>query len=211
VPTRIPDSKVIHTYRLLRIIMANDGVVAPSSATLFARLLQFGDSAFPVGGFSFSGGLESAIQKAVVTDIATLHAFTRTAVEQAERGDAIRLIDAHRPATAGDVDALIPIDERVHVRKLSTEMRTMSVRMGKKFTEMSVQVIGAPPALHVAGLHRNVRYSGMLSGGAGGKFRPCKACRRSRRSPCAWCGGDDAERRVAVNENQPCRDAKDPL
>jgi urease accessory protein len=124
--------------------MSNDGVGMPSSATLFARMLQFGDSMFPVGGFSFSGGLESAIQKGVVTDAATLHAFTRTAVEQAERGDGIALIDAHRAATAGDVDALIRIDEQVHVRKLSTEMRMMSVRMGKKFTEMGVQVIGAP-------------------------------------------------------------------
>ena len=73
-----------------------------------------------------------------------LHAFTRTAVEQAARGDGIALIAAHREATAGDVDALIRIDEQVYARKLSSEMRTMSVRMGKKFTEMGVQIIGAP-------------------------------------------------------------------
>ncbi len=124
--------------------MGNDGVGAPGSATLFARMLQFGDSMFPIGGFSFSGGLESAIQKGVVADAATLHAFTRTAVEQAARGDGIALIAAHRAATAGEVDALIRIDEQVHVRKLSKEMRMMSVRMGKKFTEMGVQVIDAP-------------------------------------------------------------------
>lgn len=124
--------------------MGNDGVGAPGSATLFARMLQFGDSMFPIGGFSFSGGLESAIQKGVVADAATLHAFTRTAVEQAARGDGIALIAAHRAASAGDIDALIRIDEQVHVRKLSKEMRMMSVRMGKKFTEMGVQVIGAP-------------------------------------------------------------------
>jgi len=124
--------------------MGDDGVGASSSATLLARMLQFGDSMFPIGGFSFSGGLESAIQKGVVADAATLHAFTRTAVEQAERGDGIALVAAHRAATAGDVDALIRIDEQVHVRKLSNEMRTMSVRMGKKFTEMGVQLIGAP-------------------------------------------------------------------
>jgi urease accessory protein len=123
--------------------MGNDGV-SPAGATIFARMLQFGDSMFPIGGFSFSGGLESAIQKGVVADAATLHAFTRTAVEQAERGDGIALIAAHRAATAGDVEALIRIDEQVHVRKLSDEMRTMSVRMGKKFTEVGIQVIGAP-------------------------------------------------------------------
>jgi urease accessory protein len=114
------------------------------TAAFLARMLQFGDSMFPIGGFSFSCGLESAIHKGVVADAATLHAFTRTATEQAARGDGIALIAAHRAAAAGDIDALIRIDEQVYARKLSDEMRTMSVRMGKKFTEMGVQVIGAP-------------------------------------------------------------------
>src|SRR5437867_3316444 len=50
-----------------------------------ARLLQFGDSMFPIGGFSFSCGLESAVQTGVVKDRATLHEFARTALEQAAR------------------------------------------------------------------------------------------------------------------------------
>jgi urease accessory protein len=124
--------------------MGNDGVGAPNGGAFLARMLQFGDSMFPIGGFSFSCGLESAIHKGVVTDAATLHAFTRTAAEQAARGDGIALIAAHRAAAAGDIEALIRIDEQVYARKLSDEMRTMSVRMGKKFTEMGVQVIGAP-------------------------------------------------------------------
>src|SRR5262245_50165760 len=117
---------------------------APTVATRLVRVLQFGDSMFPVGGFNFSCGIESAVQTAVVTDAATLHAFTRTVVEQAARGDGIALIAAHRAAAAGDVDALIGIDAQVYARKLSGEARAMSVRMGKKFTEMGVQVIGAP-------------------------------------------------------------------
>ena len=116
----------------------------PSVATRLLRVLQFGDSMFPVGGFSFSCGLESAIQTGVVVDAATLHAFTRTAVEQAARGDGIALIAAHRAAAAGEVETLIRIDEEVYARKLSEEARTMSTRLGKKFTEMGVRVIGAP-------------------------------------------------------------------
>ena len=124
--------------------MGNDGAGAAGGASHFARMLQFGDSMFPIGGFSFSSGLESAVQKGVVTDAATLRAFARTAVEQAARGDGIAMIAAHRAATAGDVDALIRIDAQVYARKLSHEARTMSVRMGKKFTEMGVHVVGAP-------------------------------------------------------------------
>jgi urease accessory protein len=136
------------TYRrpgpITHTAVENDGAGPRGSATFLARMLQFGDSMFPIGGFSFSSGLESAVQKGVVTDAATLHAFTRTAVEQAARGDGIALIAAHRAATTGDLDTLVRIDAQVYTRKLSDEARTMSVRMGKKFTEMGVQVIGAP-------------------------------------------------------------------
>jgi len=109
-----------------------------------ARMLQFGDSMFPIGGFAFSGGLESAVQKGVVTDAATLLAFARTAVDQANRGDGIALLVAHRAVHAGDMAELIRIDQLIFARKLSDETRTMSTRMGKKFTEMGAQVIGAP-------------------------------------------------------------------
>jgi urease accessory protein len=120
------------------------GALLPGSGAPLARALQFGDSMFPIGGFAFSGGLESAIQKRVVTDAETLHAFARTAVEQAAMGDGVALVWAHRAATAGDVGELVRIDERVYARKLSGETRTMSVRMGKKFAEMGTEVIGAP-------------------------------------------------------------------
>ncbi|HSD54745.1 MAG TPA: urease accessory protein UreF [Burkholderiales bacterium] len=116
----------------------------PGAGAPLARALQFGDSMFPIGGFAFSGGLESAIQKRVVTDADTLQAYARTAVEQAALGDGIALVWAHRAASTGNVDKLIRIDERVYARKLSGETRTMSVRMGKKFAEMGAEVIGAP-------------------------------------------------------------------
>ena len=44
----------------------DDGGTGPAAAAGLARMLQFGDSMFPIGGFAFSGGLESAIQKRVV-------------------------------------------------------------------------------------------------------------------------------------------------
>ena len=123
---------------------ADDGAATPVTATSLARMLQFGDSMFPVGGFAFSCGLESAVQQRVVTDTTSLLAFARTSVEQANRGDGIGLVCAHRAATEGDVDMLVDIDRLVYARKLSGETRTMSVRMGKKFTEMGATVVGSP-------------------------------------------------------------------
>jgi urease accessory protein len=122
----------------------DDAATAPGRVANLARALQFGDSMFPIGGFAFSGGLESAIQKRVVTDAETLHAYARTAVEQAATGDGIALVWAHRAAAAGDLDELTRIDERVYARKLSAETRTMSVRMGKKFAEMGAEVTAVP-------------------------------------------------------------------
>ena len=84
------------------------------------------------------------MQTRVVTDAATLLAFTRTAVEQANRGDGIGLVCAHRAAWAADVGEIVRIDQRVYARKLSDETRAMSVRMGKKFAELGAQVTGSP-------------------------------------------------------------------
>jgi urease accessory protein len=129
---------------MLRMIAMGNDDSGPNSGAAFARALQFGDSTFPIGAFSFSCGLESAVQKGVVVDAATLHAFASTAWQQAARGDGIALIAAHRAATVCDIEALVGIDEQVYARKLSDEMRTMTVRLGKRFTEMGAQVIGAP-------------------------------------------------------------------
>ena len=41
-------------------------LAAPTVASRLVRVLQFGDSMFPVGGFTFSCGVESAIQTGVV-------------------------------------------------------------------------------------------------------------------------------------------------
>jgi len=105
------------------------------------HLLQFGDSALPVGGFSFSNGLESAIQQAVVRDAATLREFVLTAMRQSATGDGVALLCAHRAARAGDTAALLAIDRATFERKLNEETRLMTVRMGRKLCELSAAII----------------------------------------------------------------------
>ena len=126
--------------------MSSDSHPEPraSDALNLVRTLQFGDSMLPIGGFAFSCGLESAVQKRVVTDVATLEAYARTAVEQAAMGDGIAVVWAHRAAAAADMDELVSVDRRVYARKLSSETRMMTVRMGKKFVELGADVTGAP-------------------------------------------------------------------
>lgn len=120
------------------------GATPPLDVATLVRALQFGDSMFPIGSFSFSSALESAIQTRVVADPASLREFTQAALEQAARGDGIALLAAHRAARANDIALLVEIDRRVYARKLSEEARTMTVRMGKKFIEASVKLLEAP-------------------------------------------------------------------
>ena len=71
------------------------------------RVLQFGDSVLPVGAFSFSNGLESAIQHRLVHDMETLRQFVMTATRQSASADAIALLAAHRAACAHDMAGVL--------------------------------------------------------------------------------------------------------
>lgn len=106
------------------------------------RVLQFGDSLLPVGAFSFSNGLETAVDIGVVHDVDTLRGFVRAAVEQAATSDGVAVLTAHRAASVGDVEGVDRADRAVFDRKLNEEMRTMTVRMGRKLAEMSGRVLG---------------------------------------------------------------------
>lgn len=113
---------------------------ASPSITELLRVLQFGDSVLPVGAFSFSGGLESAVQQGIVNDAATLEEFVRTAVRQAATADGIALVHAHRAAVTADQLRIIAIDHAVLNRKLNEEIRTMTTRMGRKLAELCEHV-----------------------------------------------------------------------
>jgi len=107
------------------------------------RLLQFGDSMLPVGAFSFSGALESAIQQGLVTDAETLGSYVRTSTRRAATSDGVALLEAHRATKAREYDTLVEIDRAVFARKLDDEFRVQTVRMGKKLLEVAGQVIGS--------------------------------------------------------------------
>jgi urease accessory protein len=108
------------------------------------RVLQFGDSLLPIGSFSFSNGLESAVQEKVVWDAATLGEFVLTSTRRAASSDGIALLEAHRAARAADLERIVRADRAVFERKLSEETRTMTVRMGRKLAEVATAAVTAP-------------------------------------------------------------------
>ncbi|WWO99207.1 MAG: urease accessory UreF family protein [Candidatus Dasytiphilus stammeri] len=108
------------------------------------RLIQFADSFLPVGSFSFSNGIETAIQYGVVNDIKTLKDFTYTTLLQNARCDCRAIIASCIAIKKKNYNILINYDLAVFNRKINEENRTMIVRMGKKFIEMAVQIIEDP-------------------------------------------------------------------
>lgn len=105
------------------------------------RILQFGDSALPVGGFSFSNGLESAVQHGIVRDRDTLRQFVLTAAQQSSAVDGVAFLIAQRAAQVGDIRGVIAADRAVYERKLNEEMRTMTMRMGRKLGELGKHIV----------------------------------------------------------------------
>lgn len=124
--------------------MTDTAVTPPASVVELLRVLQFGDSVLPVGAFSFSGGLESAVQEGLVRDRESLAQFVRTATRQAATGDGIAVMHAYRAARTADLPTILWIDQTVINRKLNEEVRTMTTRMGRKLAELCEHVRPAP-------------------------------------------------------------------
>ena len=114
------------------------------SVARMMRVLQFGDSLMPIGSFSFSHALESAVQEGVVRDAATLDEFVTASARRAATSDGIAVLEAHRAACEPDVERIVRADRAVFERKIGEETRTMTVRMGRKLAEVSTAAVQAP-------------------------------------------------------------------
>lgn len=122
-----------------------------------ARLMQFGDSMLPTGAFAFSGALESAVQKEVVHDAATLQQYVVSALRQSSTGDAVGLDRALRrlcadpvsiggPVSDAALTRLRSIDLALYRRRLPEEFRDMMTRTGRKLAELSASMTRSPLA-----------------------------------------------------------------
>lgn len=108
-----------------------------SSMSAISRLLQFTDSTFPVGTFSFSNGLETAGYENIVHDAATLEEFVKSQAIQAAFSDGVAALHAHRAFLRGDYEAIAEADKVLMLFKMNDEARLMLKRMGKKFAELA--------------------------------------------------------------------------
>lgn len=108
------------------------------------RLLQFTDSTFPVGTFSFSNGLETASFENIVKDAKTLEEFARSQAHQAAFSDGVAAILTHRAFLNGNYEECKKIDHYLMMFKMNAEARLMISRMGKKLAELGVKLFNDP-------------------------------------------------------------------
>lgn len=108
------------------------------------RLLQFTDSTFPVGTFSFSNGLETAAYEGVVHDADTLEDYTQAIALQAAYSDGIAALHAFRAVKEGKYEELLDADRQLILFKMNEEARQMLRRMGKKLAELGIHIFDSP-------------------------------------------------------------------
>lgn len=110
------------------------------------HLLAFTDSAFPVGTFSFSNGLETAAEEGLVHDAESLEAYTDEIVRQAAFTDGIAALHAYRSRLRDDWEGIRAADRAAILCKLNAEARQMTRRMGKRLAELSQRILPDPTA-----------------------------------------------------------------
>ena len=111
----------------------------PNDSSLLT-LLQLVDSFFPTGAFAHSFGLETYVQRGLVTDQPAFEELLRNALQDGIRNtDAIALALAHKSALEyeeapdASINRITDLDARLTALKLPRESRNGSVQVGKQF------------------------------------------------------------------------------
>ena len=121
-------------------------------------LFQLTDSFFPTGSFAHSFGLETYIQKEVITDQERFESFLRAILHFGIRNcDAIAGTLAHRYDT---MDQIIQLDQYLSAIKQPAEMRKGSVQIGKQFLRNANKIVESKLAMDYHSAIRSGKCSG---------------------------------------------------
>jgi urease accessory protein len=113
------------------------GMTADEGAALY-RLMTWLSPAFPVGAFSYSSGIEWAVEAGDITDAASLrHWLAAMLAEGSGFCDGVLLAQAHRAASAHDDVALREIAELAAAFVPSRERQLETTTQGRAFVEIA--------------------------------------------------------------------------
>lgn len=117
------------------------------NAAALLHLLQFASPALPIGGYSYSQGLETAIERGLVVDAASAQAWIADGLAQTMAcWDGPLLWRMMQAAGAGDERALAVWSERYLASRDCAEPRAESIQMGYSLTRLLAELaLRAPP------------------------------------------------------------------
>src|SRR4029077_10081999 len=103
----------------------------PGRGSVNLRLLQLASPSLPVGAYSYSQGLESAVETGIVTDAASAEAWIGDVLELSmasmEARVLLRLIAAGK---AGDLEAVARGNAEFVASRETAELRAETLQMG---------------------------------------------------------------------------------
>ena len=115
---------------------AGRGETSELASNSLYRLMAWLSPSYPVGAFSYSSGLEWAVEASDVCDAATLQDWLAVVIGQGGGFcDAVFLIHAHHAATAGDDTALRKVAELAAAFAPSRERHLETTAQGRAFVE----------------------------------------------------------------------------
>ncbi len=139
-------------------------------ALALARLLQLGSQALPVGGYSHSQGLESAIEHGWVTDEATVFQWLSGVLEFSMHAFEVPCLLASCHAWTAEEDATVKsLNEEFIATRESAELRAATLQMGFSLRSLLNVLPHVPP--RIGGLLRSLTEPGL---------------------PCAWSAASTA-------------------
>jgi urease accessory protein len=113
-----------------------------------ARLLQLGSQALPVGGYSHSQGLESAIEHRWVTDEATVFEWISGGLEFSMHAfDVPCLLASCRAWMRADDAKVTSLNEEFIATRESAELRAATVQMGYSLRSLLSALPQLPPRI----------------------------------------------------------------
>jgi len=112
---------------------ANEHPLEP--AALY-RLMAWLSPSYPIGAFSYSSGIEWAVETGDIRDAATLQDWIAAMLEEGSGFcDAVLFAEAHRKAAAGDASALAAVAELATALAPSKERHLETTAQGRAFLD----------------------------------------------------------------------------
>ena len=100
------------------------------------RLIWLASPALPVGGFSYSEGLEAAVEAGLVTDERSAGDWLADQLHLSlARGDLAVVASAVQAARAGDAERLAELDAWIRQTRETSELRQQTEQMGRSLAE----------------------------------------------------------------------------